>query len=621
MELDKLLVKIETDLSDLKRGLDKANNEVKKSSGRMSNEFKKLGTTLTNIGNKVVTFGGLLAGAFGAYQVKQVVDVGRQIEDLQVRLKALFGTAEEGARAFDVMVKFAGKVPFSLEEIQSASGNLAVVAKDSQELAKVLKITGNVASVTGLSFQQTAEQIQRSLSGGIASADVFREKGVRNLLGFSAGAEVSASQTAKAFEEVFGEGGRFGNATDELAKTFTGTLSMLQDKLFSFRSAISEEFMAELKKQFKDLDTSLADSQEAINKFGKEIGESLAKAVKLFAENIEEIITALKLFAGFLAGTAGLAIIAFLKKVNLLVAGITTLVLFGGDLIDFFKKLGIELAKHPSKFDDITTGIDKTTKKTIDYNKIQRELKSALEESKLQAQLQSGVIGAYPQILEKAKKETEKFIISQEDLKEITERITKEIQKSGEAISEAFGKAVVAGKGFKESMKQVFESLLAKIAETIFHILVMEPLIKSLTDTLKGLNDQRERSQKNNEKERDGAIINAIVGAFTGGAGGGSSSGFLGFANGGYTPPNKPYMVGERGAELFVPRTAGNIVPNNELGGSGVVVNQSISFSTGVVPTVRAEVLNLLPTIKQETINAVAEQRSRGGAFARTFGA
>lgn len=620
MELDKLLVRVEADLSDLKRGLDKANNEVKKSSGRMSNEFKKLGTTLTNIGNKVVTFGGLLAGAFGAYQVKQVIDVGRQIEDLQVRLKALFGTAEEGARAFDVMVKFAGKVPFSLEEIQSASGNLAVVAKDSQELANILKITGNVASVTGLSFQQTAEQIQRSLSGGIASADVFREKGVRNLLGFSAGAEVSASQTAKAFEEVFGEGGRFGNATDELAKTFTGTLSMLQDKLFSFRTAISEEFMAELKKQFKDLDTSLADSQEAINKFGKEIGESLAKAVKLFAENIEEIITALKLFAGFLAGTAGLAIIAFLKKVNLLVAGITTLVLFGGDLIDFFKKLGIELAKHPSKFDDITTGIDKTTKKTIDYNKIQRELKSALEESKLQAQLQSGVIGAYPQILEKAKKETEKFIISQEDLKEITERITKEIQKSGEAISEAFGKAVVAGKGFKESMKQVFESLLAKIAETIFHILVMEPLIKALTESLKGLNDQRERSQKNNEKERDGAIMSAIVGAFTGGAGGGSSTGYLGFANGGYTPPNKPYMVGERGAELFVPKTAGNIVPNNELGG-GVNVVQNISFSTGVVPTVRAEVLNLLPTIKQETINAVAEQRSRGGAFARTFGA
>ena len=620
MELDKLLVKIEADLSDLKRGLDKANNEVKKSSGRMSNEFKKLGTTLTNIGNKVVTFGGLLAGAFGAYQVKQVIDVGRQIEDLQVRLKALFGTAEEGARAFDVMVKFAGKVPFSLEEIQSASGNLAVVAKDSQELANILKITGNVASVTGLSFQQTAEQIQRSLSGGIASADVFREKGVRNLLGFSAGAEVSASQTAKAFEEVFGEGGRFGNATDELAKTFTGTLSMLQDKLFSFRTAISEEFMAELKKQFKDLDTSLADSQEAINKFGKEIGESLAKAVKLFAENIEEIITALKLFSGFLAGTAGLAIIAFLKKVNLLVAGITTLVLFGGDLIDFFKKLGIELSKSPSKFDDINQEIKETIQQEKDLKKETISLQDVLaklnnEELKKNAERWKEI----SDVTKKAKKPVEDFIISQEDLKEITARVNEQIQDAGKSISEAFGRAVVAGKGFKESMKEVFESLLAKIAETIFHILVMQPLIEALTKTLKGLNDQRERSQKNNEKERDGAIVNAIVGAFTGG-GGGSSTSYLGFANGGYTPPNKPYMVGERGAELFVPKTAGNIVPNNELGG-GINVVQNISFSTGVVPTVRAEVLNLLPTIKQETINAVAEQRSRGGAFARTFGA
>ena len=33
------------------------------------------------------------------------------------------------------------------------------------------------------------------------------------------------------------------------------------------------------------------------------------------------------------------------------------------------------------------------------------------------------------------------------------------------------------------------------------------------------------------------------------------------------------------------------------------------------------EVMNLLPAIKEETINAVAETRARGGAFARTFGA
>ena len=81
-----------------------------------------------------------------------------------------------------------------------------------------------------------------------------------------------------------------------------------------------------------------------------------------------------------------------------------------------------------------------------------------------------------------------------------------------------------------------------------------------------------------------------------------------------------PYMVGERGAEMFVPKTAGNIIPNNQMGG-GVTINQSLNFSTGVVPTVRTEIMNLMPQIKKETVSAVAEARSRGGTFARTFGA
>lgn len=72
---------------------------------------------------------------------------------------------------------------------------MATVSKDANELSKVLELTGNVAAVTGLDFRTTAEQIQRSLSAGISSADLFRERGVRSLLGFSAGATVSVEQT------------------------------------------------------------------------------------------------------------------------------------------------------------------------------------------------------------------------------------------------------------------------------------------------------------------------------------------------------------------------------------------------------------------------------------------
>lgn len=41
--------------------------------------------------------------------------------------------------------------------------------------------------------------------------------------------------------------------------------------------------------------------------------------------------------------------------------------------------------------------------------------------------------------------------------------------------------------------------------------------------------------------------------------------GWLGFADGGDPPVNQPSIVGERGPELFVPKTAGTIVPNHQL--------------------------------------------------------
>jgi hypothetical protein len=45
-----------------------------------------------------------------------------------------------------------------------------------------------------------------------------------------------------------------------------------------------------------------------------------------------------------------------------------------------------------------------------------------------------------------------------------------------------------------------------------------------------------------------------------------------GRANGGPVSSGSPYIVGERGPELFVPRSSGNIIPNGATGG-GVVVN------------------------------------------------
>jgi lambda family phage tail tape measure protein len=64
------------------------------------------------------------------------------------------------------------------------------------------------------------------------------------------------------------------------------------------------------------------------------------------------------------------------------------------------------------------------------------------------------------------------------------------------------------------------------------------------------------------------------------------STGFaslLGFADGGSPPVNKPSIVGENGPELFVPRTAGTVVPNEQLGGGGSTQNTYITNNISAV--------------------------------------
>jgi len=46
---------------------------------------------------------------------------------------------------------------------------------------------------------------------------------------------------------------------------------------------------------------------------------------------------------------------------------------------------------------------------------------------------------------------------------------------------------------------------------------------------------------------------------------------------GGSVFAGQPVKVGEQGEEMFVPNTGGKIVPNNQLGGGGAVLNITIN--------------------------------------------
>ena len=92
--------------------------------------------------------------------------------------------------------------------------------------------------------------------------------------------------------------------------------------------------------------------------------------------------------------------------------------------------------------------------------------------------------------------------------------------------------------------------------------------------------------------------------------------GIFGFANGGRPPTNRPSIVGEKGAELFVPDSAGTIVPNNQLGGGGNTTAE-INFN---VQAIDASSFNSYLVNNRDTIESIINNSiTTNGSVRRTI--
>jgi hypothetical protein len=106
-----------------------------------------------------------------------------------------------------------------------------------------------------------------------------------------------------------------------------------------------------------------------------------------------------------------------------------------------------------------------------------------------------------------------------------------------------------------------------------------------------------------------GSIISSISSAFGGQ-----------YAEGGNPPVGVPSLVGENGPELFVPNTAGTIIPNGKMGGTSMVFHQTINLSPGLAETVNAAILNAAPHIAGAAKAAVFDELQRGGGGSKIAG-
>ncbi|WP_395652603.1 phage tail tape measure C-terminal domain-containing protein [Brevundimonas sp.] len=180
------------------------------------------------------------------------------------------------------------------------------------------------------------------------------------------------------------------------------------------------------------------------------------------------------------------------------------------------------------------------------------------------------------------RKDGELVPIKPERIAEIKKQIGEFYDEQGKQTQEQINKSREFGIGWEQAYKQYAENATnaAEQARSMFSTVTrgIEDVIVNFVKT-----------GKLSFKDFANSVIEQFVriqaqqlalGIF-GGSGAqsviGSMLGFPGRAKGGPVDSNTPYMVGEVGPELFVPRTAGTIVPNNQLGGGGSNVTYNIN--------------------------------------------
>ena len=238
-------------------------------------------------------------------------------------------------------------------------------------------------------------------------------------------------------------------------------------------------------------------------------------------------------------------------------------------------------------------------------------IKSLEEELDLRNRIVENEKNMSKTLAEKVSKVEQEFDFREKTLKTTLEQLTKERDKIQENAEKRFGinkqeqedidianAKIAAQEGLITNNNKLKEDSIVltkklhtetdKVADAFEKIglEILDSVKDGIAGLIKGTSTLSDLLNNVADKFLDVALNQALFGSILGSKGekGGGILGALKlFGNGGRPPVGKPSIVGEKGPELFVPRSSGMIVPNNKLGGGGgtnnVVVNVDASGS------------------------------------------
>jgi hypothetical protein len=152
-------------------------------------------------------------------------------------------------------------------------------------------------------------------------------------------------------------------------------------------------------------------------------------------------------------------------------------------------------------------------------------------------------------------------------------------REAGDIIASSFEDAILSGEKLRDTMRALAQDLI----RLLFRQQITEPLAKNVGSFFTGL--------------------------------------FAGRATGGPVTGNTPYIVGERGPELFVPTSSGNIISNAAMrSGNGAPAMGGVTVNYNIAAGVtRGELLPILEAERKRLKAEIPDMVRRGGSYRAAF--
>ena len=607
--VDTLLVRVEADLKDVKKSLAQLEKDTKRTADRTNKAFTTISRGAKGLLGAVVVreFAQAAAGA---------VDFASHVEEAQAKSSVVFGAFTDDVRkSLTDFGKEVGRSEFALEEmaasVQDTFVPMGFARGEAADLSVSLtKLATDVASFNNASDTETMKAFQSALVGnhetvrqfGIViteaelKAELFEMGITKSMKQVTAAEKVQARYNLimKGTTDAHGDAAR-------TAESYANRVKAMEASTDRLRKALGDKLMP-LFTSLVIKATEVADSFTEMLTAGDIVSESqtIEQALERIRKAEDKLIANADKYEKAQSGRR-----SDNKQINDLEAEARALgkvIQAERDRITELERADAVLAARKSE-EEAKEEEEKTKAGLALGADFVKEQKDALALLRLELQ---GVTDAELELTK-----------AQQGGAQFTEKQIADYHAQAEALKQVQHE-LEQTEIVQDSIKQGIENFSVGVSDAITN------MVTGVSSGMDGLKDIVRQSINQIISDIIRVhLVNKAINAALGFAG--LDQFKIGAASGGAVQGGRPVLVGERGPELIIPKSASTVRNAHDTrsimarGGNEVAVYQTINVTTGVQDTVKAEIANLMPQIADGAKSAVLDARRRGGSFSRAF--